>query len=95
MTTTSSAETAFFDILDPAFRVDSPEVRAAADTNWWARTPIGLAVLRYQECVALLRDRRLRHGSAGVLTARGVTAGPFAEWMHSMLLNIEGEPHQR
>jgi hypothetical protein len=95
VTATSAAETAFFDVLDPAFRVDSPEVRAAADAGWWARTPIGLAVLRYQECVALLRDRRLRHGSTGWLTARDVTSGPFAEWMHTMLLNIEGEPHQR
>ncbi|MGH3773877.1 MAG: hypothetical protein ACRDRW_21220 [Pseudonocardiaceae bacterium] len=45
---------ALFDILDPAFRVDSPEVRAAADASWWARTPIGIAVLRYRECLVLL-----------------------------------------
>ncbi len=92
---TPHPEVPFFDILDPAFRVDSPEVRAAADAGWWARTPIGIAVLRYQECGALLRDRRLRHGSLVLLAAAGVTSGPFFDWMRTILLNVEGEPHQR
>lgn len=97
MTTTTlpGPEPAFLDILDPQFRCSSPEVRAAARAGWWARTPIGLAVLRYRECVALLRDRRLRHGSRDMLTAQGVTSGPFAQWLGAMLLNVEGEPHQR
>ncbi len=80
---------------DPAFRVDSPEVRAAADAGWWACTPIGIAVLRYQECLALLRDWRLRHGSLDGLAASGVTSGLFADWMRAMLLNVEGHAHQR
>ncbi|MGH3973704.1 MAG: cytochrome P450, partial [Pseudonocardiaceae bacterium] len=88
-------DTALFDILDPAFRIDSPEVRAAAAAGWWARTSIGLAVLRYQECLTLLRDRRLRHGSMDSVTARGITAGPFFNWLQTTLLNLEGQPHQR
>ena len=95
MTTFHDMNVAFFDILDPAFRVDSPEVRAAADAGWWAQTPIGLAVLRYQECLALLRDRRLRHGSLDSVVARGITAGPFFDWLRTTLLNVEGQPHQR
>jgi cytochrome P450 len=95
MTPTPGTDLAFLDILDPAFRVDSPEVRAAAEATWWARTPIGIAVLRYQECVALLRDRRLRHGSVDMLAAHGVTTGLFADWLRTMLLNLEGEAHQR
>ncbi len=86
---------AFFDILDPAFRVDSPEVRAAADEGWWARTPIGIAVLRYQECATLMRDRRLRNGSLDALTAAGVTSGTFFHWLRTVLLNVEEEDHQR
>ncbi|MGH3868096.1 MAG: cytochrome P450 [Pseudonocardiaceae bacterium] len=93
--TTSHDDIAMFDILDPAFRVNSPEVRAAADASWWARTPIGIAVLRYQECLTLLRDRRLRHGSLDGLVAYGVTTGLFADWLRTMLLNLEGHPHQR
>jgi cytochrome P450 len=95
MTLTSGTGVAFFDILDPAFRVDSPEVRAAADASWWARTPIGIAVLRYQECLTLLRDRRLRHGSVDALAAHGITTGLFADWLRTMLLNLEGQAHQR
>ena len=88
-------QVAFFDILDPAFRVDSPEVRAAADAGWWARTPIGLAVLRYQECLALMRDHRVRHGGLDALAACGVTSGLFIDWLRTSLLNVEGQPHQR
>jgi cytochrome P450 len=95
MTTFHDDDIALLDILDPAFRVDSPEVRAAADAGWWARTPIGIAVLRYQECLTLLRDRRLRHGSVDALVAYGVTTGPFADWLRTILLNLEGPPHQR
>ena len=95
MATYHDSGIALFDILDPAFRIDSPEVRAAADTSWWARTPIGLAVLRYQECVTLLRDRRLRNGTRDLVTAYGVTSGAFAQWLQTMLLSTEGQPHQR
>ncbi|MGH3908368.1 MAG: hypothetical protein ACRDTE_29915 [Pseudonocardiaceae bacterium] len=95
MSATAKPDPAILDILDPQVRCSSPAVRAAAQADWWARTPIGLAVLRYQECIALLRDRRLRHGSLDALAAQGVTFGPFAEWMSTMLLNIEGEQHQR
>ncbi|MGH3934287.1 MAG: cytochrome P450 [Pseudonocardiaceae bacterium] len=95
MSAAFDTDIALFDILDPAFRVDSPEVRAAADAHWWARTSIGLAVLRYQECLVLLRDRRLRHGSLDSVAARGVTAGPFFTWLQTTLLNLEGQPHQR
>ncbi len=95
MSAKAKPDPAILDFLDPQFRCSSPEVRAAAQADWWARTPIGLAVLRYRECLALLRDRRLRHGSLDILAAQGVTAGPFAEWMSTMLLNIEGEHHQR
>jgi cytochrome P450 len=95
MITPQDDDIAVLDILDPAFRADSPEVRAAADACWWARTPVGLAVLGYQECLALLRDRRLRHGSADLLAAYGVTTGGFADWLRMMLLNLEGHPHQR
>ncbi|MGH3883005.1 MAG: cytochrome P450 [Pseudonocardiaceae bacterium] len=91
----TDADIAFFDILDPAFRIDSPAVRAAADACWWGRTPIGLAVLRYQECLMLLRDHRLRHGSLDAVAAYGLTEGLFVDWLRASLLNAEGPPHQR
>ncbi|HKR49539.1 MAG TPA: cytochrome P450, partial [Pseudonocardiaceae bacterium] len=69
--------------------------RAAADAGWWGRTPIGLAVLRYQECSALMRDNRLRHGSLDALAALGVTSGLFIDWLKATLLNVETQEHQR
>lgn len=95
MTTSHDSDIAMLDILDPEFRVDSPEVRAAAEAGWWARTPIGIAVLRYQECLALLRDRRLRQGMRDLLTSYGVVSGVFADWLSATLLSVEGQTHQR
>lgn len=95
MTTTTPPDIPFLDFHDPEFRPAAPEVRAAAQAGWWARTPLGLAVLGYQECLTLLRDRRLRHGSRDGMAARGITSGPFSEWMTAMLLNVEGDPHRR
>ena len=61
--TIDSAELPFFDISDPLFSVSSREIAAARDRGWCARTPFGLAVLRYDQVSALLKDRRLRQGS--------------------------------
>ena len=88
-------EVAFFDLFDLAFQPDAPEVYAAREACWYARTPLGYAVLRYDEVAALLRDRRLRQGGVESLAAQGITAGPLADWMRMGILNIEGEQHAR
>jgi cytochrome P450 len=88
-------DVAFFDFYDPTFHPDSPEVRAAAEANWYARTSIGLAVLRYEDCTALLSDRRLGAGMRGFLAAQGITSGPFVEWMRLTLFTLEGQAHNR
>lgn len=95
MTAIINTDAAFLDLLDPDFRVDSPQVRAARERNWYARAPHGIAVLRHSECAALLRDRRLRRGSSSTLATWGLSSGPFAEWMRSILLNLEGGAHAR
>src|SRR5262245_25423984 len=87
-------EVAFFDMNDFAFQPDAPEVHAAREACWYARTPLGYAILRYEEVATLLRDRSLRHG-VEYLIDRGITAGPFADWMRRIMLNLEGEPHAR
>jgi cytochrome P450 len=86
---------AFLDLFDPAFQPDAPPVHAAREACWYARTPLGYAVLRYDEVAALLRDRRLRQGSAEPLAAQGLTEGLLADWMRMSLLTLEGEPHAR
>jgi cytochrome P450 len=85
----------YLDVMDPAFRPDSAEVRAARAAHWCARTPIGFAVLRYEKLVALLADRRLHQGTHQFLTAQGLTEGPLVEWMSSIILSVEGDDHTR
>lgn len=85
----------YFDVADPAFSVQSAEVRAAREASWYARTNYGLAVLRYDEVSALLKDRRLAQGSARWPERNGVDGGPFAHWWSRTLLNLEGAEHDR
>lgn len=87
--------TTFLDLADPSFSATGPEVRAAREQDWWARTGYGIAVLRYAEVRALLADRRLAQGSAKWPAHNGVDSGPFVEWWSRTLLNLEGDAHHR
>ncbi|HZI37085.1 MAG TPA: cytochrome P450, partial [Acidimicrobiia bacterium] len=83
------------DLLAPDFRVNSRAVREAAQRHWYAETSLGPAVLRYEDCAAILHDRRFRQASADHLAEQGVTDGPLAEMWRDVILNIEGERHNR
>jgi cytochrome P450 len=84
----------FLDVADPGFSIRSPEVRAAREQGWYARTPYGIAVLRYDQVSRLIKDRRLIQGSAAWPALNGVT-GRWATWWRSMILNQEGDDHAR
>jgi len=92
---TTDAGPATLNILDPAFRVHSPQTAEAARQHWCAQTPLGLAVLRYEDCVAMLKDRRLRQVGVDHLIAQGVTSGPLFEMWRRVVLNVEGADHSR
>lgn len=101
MTTTPEApavltwdELPYLPVSDPTFSVQSEAVRQAREQGWCARTPYGLAVLRYAEVNKLIKDRRLRQGSWAWPQHNGV-GGPFAEWWAGWILNMEGEDHAR
>jgi cytochrome P450 len=85
----------YFDVADPAFSVQSAEVREAREVSWYARTSYGLAVIRYDEVSRLLKDRRLSQGSAKWPERNGVDGGAFSDWWSETLLNLEGEDHHR
>lgn len=87
-------EVPFLDVADPAFSVRSPAVAEARERSWYARTPYGIAVLRYRELGQLLRDPRLRQGSHSWPALNGV-GGSFADWWVRMILNTTGEDHAR
>ncbi|MFD0902954.1 cytochrome P450 [Actinomadura sediminis] len=83
------------DVADPSFSITSADVHAARERSWYATTPYGIAVLRYDEVSRLLKHPRLRQGSVAWPAHNGVTEGPFARWWASWILNKEGEEHHR
>lgn len=90
----ASTEVPFLDVADPSFSVRSDEVRAARERSWYARTPYGVAVLRYDQVSRLIKDRRLIQGSAAWPAHHDVT-GPWADWWTRCILNREGDDHAR
>ncbi len=92
--TAASTEIPFLDVADPAFSIRSDEVREAREQSWYARTPYGIAVLRYEPVSRLIKDRRLVQGSAAWPAHNDVT-GPWADWWMRCILNREGDDHAR
>jgi cytochrome P450 len=83
------------DVADSDFSITSAEVHAARESSWYAKTPYGIAVLRYDEMSRLLKHPKLRQGSVAWPAHNGVTDGPFAHWWASWILNKEGAEHHR
>ncbi len=92
---TTLAEPPYLDLSDPGFSMKSQEALAARAASWYARTPYGLAVLRYAEMATLLKDRRLRQGSWAWPDKNGVTEGLFHQFWRTTLINYEGPDHAR
>jgi len=90
-----TADVPYFDISDPFFSASSERVRAARAASWFARTKFGLAVLRYDEVSALLKDRRLRQGSFAWPAQNGIEKGLLSEWWSEIMLSKEGDDHRR
>ena len=95
MTVTATSHVPHLDVADPAFSITSDEVKAAREQHWYATTPYGIAVLRYEQLSRLMKHPKLRQGSLAWPAHNGVTEGPLAEWWKSWILNKEGEEHHR
>ncbi|UBU18264.1 cytochrome P450 [Nonomuraea gerenzanensis] len=95
MATPAAPNVPFLDVLDPAFDFEAPEVYAAQAESWYADSPFGLLVLRYEEASDLLRDRRLNHDGRRYMETHGITEGPIYDWFVPMIVNHEGEEHRR
>jgi cytochrome P450 len=93
-TAIAEADIPFLNVSDPSFSVRSKDVTDAREKHWYARTPYGIAVLRYEEVRKLLVDQRLRQGSYAWPTLNHAT-GAFADWWSRMLLSREGADHAR
>jgi len=90
----ASGDAPFLDVRDPAFAIRSSAVVVARGDSWYARTPYGLAVLRYNEVKDFLKHPSLGQGARRWPDHNGVT-GKAAEWWHSDLLQRSGPDHAR
>ncbi len=84
----------YLDLADPNVSTRGPEVLAARASHWCAKTPFGLAVLRYRQVGQILRDRRFRQGSYNWPDTVGIE-GPFAEFWRASVIGREGPEHQK
>jgi cytochrome P450 len=94
MSSADAVDLPFLNLSDPSFSTRSPEVREARERSWCARTPYGIAVLRYEDVGKLLRDPRLRQGSHAWPAHNNVT-GRFSDWWQRMVLSRVGDDHAR
>jgi len=95
MSETLSQDAPFLNLKDPHFSLQSPEVRAAREASWFARTPYGIAVLRQEQATKMLKDRRLRQGSWAWPDHNDVHSGLFYDFWGSTVINYEGPDHAR
>jgi cytochrome P450 len=95
MTATATRDEApFINLADPALSIRSKPIKDARLESWYARTPYGIAVLRYPDMRNLLLHKSLRQGSHAWPTHNSVT-GVFADWWARTILVQEGADHAR
>jgi cytochrome P450 len=87
-------EAPYVNLADPMLSIRSAPVKQARDKSWFARTPYGIAVLRYHHVRKLLLHRSLRQGSHTWPSHNKVT-GIFADWWGRTILVKEGDDHSR
>lgn len=68
---------------------------AAREQHWYATTNFGIAILRYEDSNALLKDKRLYQGTRRWPSHFGIDQGLLAQWWPDIMLSIEGEDHLR
>jgi cytochrome P450 len=81
------------------FGLDRDEAKArfaeASAQHWLARMPLGYSVMRHDDVVALLRDRRF-HSAIGMLAQMsGVSDDDLSGRQQRSILAMEGDPHGR
>ena len=70
-------------------------MRAAAGRHWLARTPLGYLVTRYEDVVALLRDRRFHSALSLLPQMAGISDSDFMSRRRESILSMEGDEHSR
>jgi cytochrome P450 len=104
MTDTGTTITSVFDLDLPDIGVPEPDatfdenaaaIRAIAADHWIARHPFGFSILRYDDTVAVLRDKRWHSASRRIPEMLGITDPAFLARRRESILSAEGEVHTR
>ena len=90
-----SPNIAHLDFSETGFSIRSDHVMQAREQHWYATTNFGIAILRYEDSNALLKDKRLYQGTRRWPSHFGIDDGLLANWWPDIMLSIEGEDHLR
>lgn len=63
--------------------------------SWLARSALGYAVLRYEDVVGILRERRFHQAASMIAELSGITDPEFLSRRRVSLLTAEGDEHAR
>jgi cytochrome P450 len=81
------------------FGLSRDEVKAAyaraASDHWLVRMPLGFAVVRYEDVVAVLRDRRFHSALSMLPTMSGISDPDLSARQQRSILGMEGDEHAR
>lgn len=70
-------------------------LQTAADQSWIARGLFGHTVLRYEDVVAMLRDKRWHSASSRLAEMRGIENPEWLQRRRQSILSAEGDEHVR
>ncbi len=76
-------------------RVDPEELRAVAEQTWIARNLFGFTILRYEDVVAMLRDKRWHSAAGRIMEMSGITDPEVLARRRTSILSAEGDEHTR
>ena len=86
----------YFDFADPVVAKNpQAEARRLGLENWIARTPQGYALLRWEDCKEIDRDKRFRTPPGQGIGSQGITEGVAFEWASSVVVGLDGADHER
>jgi cytochrome P450 len=91
----ATSEVPFLNIIEPGFDYESAQVAQAREQYWYAHTPLGPMVLRHEEGLELLKDRRFRLGGEHYPRTVGIQAGPLYDWWMNTLMSAPPADHAR
>ena len=94
MTSINDLELPYIDVLTLDRQALLDALEEARAQSWLARTPLGYAVMDYNDVTAILRERRF-HSALSLLPGLSGVEGPVRQRQQRSILALEGDEHNR